>query len=502
MDSSIAAALLTVTETRQADELTIAAGVSGGELIEAAGRGVARVIQRRFAAVPTVVLCGPGLNGGDGFVAARVLRDAGWNVRVGLLGSVDDLGGDTASVAKCWDGPIEQASRSMVEGAGLVVDALFGSGLNRQLEGPVLNLIDAIRERAATGALKVVAVDMPSGVDGDSGEVRGGAAPATLTVSFFRGKPGHYLLPGRAYRGELRVIDIGIPESTLNTIEPTQWRNTPALWSELLPARRASDHKYHRGHAVVAAGGVMTGAAWLAASAARRIGVGMLTIAAPAKVASTYRAVSPGWLVTDCDGSEDFSDAISDPRRNAILVGPGHGLGARTRAYVEAALATSKAVVLDADALTMFAGQFEELAFRIGGPLVITPHDGEFARLFPDLMEFGKLERAKEAANRLGGVVVLKGADTVIAEPGGRAFVNDNAPPWLATGGTGDVLAGTVLGLLAQGMPAFEAAAAAVWLNGAAAEEIGPGLIAEDLPSHLAAMAFRVRGVAEVDSII
>ena len=491
MSFSGVSTLLGIAEMREADRLAIAGGISGGTLVEAAGIQVARTIQRSFAAVPTLVLCGPGLNGGDGFVVARVLSEAGWTVRVGLMGSVDDLTGDAAAAAKRWDGPVEQASRSMIEGAGLVVDALFGAGLNRNLEGPTLNLIAAVRERAATGALKVVAVDMPSGIDGDTGQIRGGAVPAALTVTFFRAKPGHFLLPGREYRGALRVVDIGIPATVLDAIAPTQGLNTPARWGGLLPVRRPRDHKFQRGHAVVAAGDVMTGAARLAATAARRVGAGLLTIAAPAKAAGIYRLAAPGWLVTDCDGAGDFSETLNDPRRNAILVGPGHGLGARTRAYAETALATGKAVVLDADALTMFAGRLEELASRVAGPLVITPHDGEFARLFPDLLDLGKMERAKEAANRLGGVVVLKGADTVIAEPGGRAVVNDNAPPWLATGGTGDVLAGTVLGLLAQGMPAFEAAAAAVWLTGAAAGEVGAGLIAEDLSGHLAAMMVR-----------
>ena len=500
MVSSSASMLLTVAEMMEADRLAMASGISGGDLLEAAGTGVARAIQRGFAPVPTVILCGPGLNGGDGFVVARVLSAAGWTVRVGLLGSLDDLGGDAAAAAKRWAGPIEQASRAMIGEAGLVVDALFGSGLNRDLNGTPLELIEAVRDRVSAGTLAVVAIDVPSGVDGDTGQVRGAAVPAALTVTFCRAKPGHFLLPGREIRGELRVVDIGIPASALDTIAPNQWRNTPAFWAGMLPVRRASDHKYQRGHAVVAAGDAMTGAAWLAAAAARRVGAGLLTIAAPAKAAGIYRSALPGWLVTDCDGPEEFADTLSDPRRNAILVGPGQGLGGRTRAYAEAALATGKAVVLDADALTMFAGQFENLAFRIGGPLVITPHDGEFARLFPDLVEFGKLERAREAANRLGGVVVLKGADTVIAEPGGRALINDNAPPWLATGGTGDVLAGSVLGLLAQGMPAFEAAAAAVWLNGAAAGEVGAGLIAEDLPGQLSAMAARARRLAGIDT--
>jgi hydroxyethylthiazole kinase-like uncharacterized protein yjeF len=397
-----------------------------------------------------------------------------------------DLRGDTALAASRWDGQVEAVSEALLEDAGLVVDALFGAGLNRDLAGKAKAVVEAMQGLASTGALTIVAIDIPSGVDGDSGQIRGAAAAAALTVTFFRAKPGHLLLPGREFCGDLRVVDIGIPGSTLDSIAPAQWRNSPAAWVDVLPVQRLSDHKYKRGHAVIVAGSEMTGATQLAAQAARRVGAGLLTIAAPAKVAGIFRTAMPGVLVSDCDSSEEFSDGLSDPRQNAILVGPGLGLGAHTRRYVEAALATGRAVVLDADALTMFDGMFEELASRIGGPLVISPHDGEFARLFPDLLNLGKLERVKKAAERLGGVVVLKGADTVIAEPGGNALINDNAPPWLATAGTGDVLAGTILGLLSQGVPAFEAAAAAVWLNGAAATSAGFGLLAEDLPSHFA----------------
>ena len=392
------------------------------------------------------------------FIAARVLRSAGWTVRLGLLGALDNLRGDTALAASRWGGPVEAVSEALLEDAGLAVDALFGAGLNRDLDGKAKAIVEAMQGRASTEA---------------------------LTVTFFRAKPGHLLLPGREFCSDLRVVDIGIPESTLDSIARTQGRNRPAAWIDALPVPRPSDHKYKRGRTVIVAGSEMIGAAQLAAQAARRAGAGLLTIAAPAKVVGNFRTATPGVLVFDCDGSEEFSDGLRDPRQNAILVRPGLGLGARTRRYVEAALATGRAVVLDADALTMFDGLFEELAFRIGGPLVISPHDGEFARLFPDLLNLGKLERVKEAAERLGGVVVLKGAYTVIAEPGGNALINGNAPPWLATGRTGDVLVGTILGLLAQGMPVFEAAAAPVWLNEPAASSAGFGLLAEDLPGRL-----------------
>ena len=486
-------ALLTVAEMARADALTIAGGTPGITLMEAAGRGVARCVQRRYVPGPVSVLCGPGMNGGDGFVVARILSEAGWPVRVGLLGSRDRLTGDAALAAQAWAGPVEPVSTALLDGAALVVDALFGAGLNRELAGEALKVIQAARERARDGTLKVVAIDVPSGVEGDTGRILGDAAPADMTVTFFRAKPGHLLLPGRALTGVVRVIDIGIEPSVLDEISPSQGRNGPTSWARGLAQPGMSDHKYRRGHAVIAAGGVMTGAARLAAMAARRIGAGLLTIAPPASAGPLFRSAAPGFLVDDCDTRDECAAVLADPRRNAVLVGPGNGLEARTRDFAEAALDTDKAVVLDADALTLFAGEAEALAERRAGTVVITPHDGEFARLFPDLKGLGKLERTRVAARRSNAVVVLKGADTVIAAPDGTALINANAPPWLATGGTGDVLAGTVLGLLAQGMGGFEAAAAAVWLNGAAAQAIGEGLIAEDIPDHLAAMAVAAR---------
>ncbi len=487
-------ALLTVREMSRADALTIEGGIPGIDLMEAAGRGAARCIQRRYAPVPVTVLCGPGMNGGDGFVVARVLAEAGWPVRLGLLGEVGKLSGDAALAAGAWPGEVEQASPAMLDGAGLVVDALFGAGLNRDLSGTALEIVEALGRVVADGKTKAVAIDVPSGVDGDTGKVRGAAAPADMTVTFFRAKPGHLLLPGRRLAGALRVIDIGISEQVLDVIGPRQGRNSPASWAARLPRPGLDDHKYRRGHAVIAAGAVMTGAARLAAAAARRVGAGLLTIAAPAGTGDLYRGSAAGCLVADCHGPADFEAAVADPRRNAILAGPGQGLGPETRERAETALTSGKSVVLDADALTLFAGEADAMAKRPGGALVITPHDGEFARLFPDLTDLGKLERTRAAATRIDGVVLLKGADTVIAAPNGTVLVNENAPPWLATGGTGDVLAGTVLGLLARGMPAFEAAAAAAWLNGAAANRIGAGLVAEDLPEHLpAVMAEAVR---------
>lgn len=473
-------ALLTVAEMREADRLAIAAGTPGIDLMEAAGEGCAQAIRNRFGPASTVVLAGPGNNGGDGFVVARRLAEWGWPVTVALLGELEALKGDARLAAERWGGPLVRLEPGVVDPVELVVDALFGAGLSRDLDGVARAVVERCRNRIEAGALRSVAIDVPSGVDGDSGAVRGTAAPAALTVTFFRLKPGHLLLPGRTICGPVELIDIGIPDSVLEQIAPRQAANRPAVWRELVPAPSLADHKYTRGHAVVV-GGAMTGAARLAARAARRAGAGLLTVAADPATAAVYAGDAPGVIVVPSPTADDFASLLSDRRKNAVLVGPGNGVGPGTRRRAEVALEVGRATVLDADALTVFAGAVEELAALIGGPIVITPHEGEFSRLFPDLAG-SKLDRARAAAASLGAIVVLKGADTVIAAPDGRALINDNAPPWLATGGTGDVLAGTVLGLLACGMPAFEAAAAAVWINGRAAARFGRGLIAEDLP--------------------
>ena len=475
------AALLTVAEMGEAERRVISAGVPGISLMENAGRGVARAIQRRYEPMAITVLCGPGNNGGDGFIVARELSNTGWPVRLGLLGSASRLSGDAAVSARSWTGEVEPFSPMLLDGAGLVVDAVFGVGLSRNLEGVAHEVIQAL----GAGSARVVAVDIPSGLGGDNGQVYGVVAPADHTVTFFRKKPGHVLLPGRDLCGDVEVVDIGIPNEVLGGIALRQGLNDPTFWLSGLPRTKSGDHKYCRGHGVISGGPELTGATRLASEAARRVGAGLLTVASPGSATMVYRITLPGCLVSDCETADNFADLISDPRRNAVLVGPGHGVDTRTRNFVEVALETARPVVLDADALTVYASSVNSLAASVKGPLVITPHEGEFARLFPDLEGLSKIDRTRAAAAQIGGVVVLKGADTVIAEPCGMALVNDNAPPWLATAGTGDVLAGTILGLLAQGMAAFEAAAAAVWINGDAARCAGEGLLAEDLAIQL-----------------
>ena len=480
-------ALLTPKQMGEADRLTIESGVAGTVLMENAGRAVADAISRRFPPRPVVVLCGPGNNGGDGFVAARILAGRGWPVRLFLLGDRAALKGDAAWAASGWTGTVEKLSVGALDGAELVVDALFGAGLARPIEGVAAEVIKALEEQR----LPVVAVDVPSGTDGASGTIRGVAPQAALTVTFFRRKPGHVLLPGRLHCGEIVLAQIGIDPPVLGKIMPDTAANRPDWWLDGFPWAETQGHKYSRGHALIAGGAQMTGAARLASRAAARVGAGLVTVAAPETAFPVYAAALTGVIVAPIAGVGDFAGLLADKRRNAALIGPGAGTGPETRDKVFKILDLGKSAVLDADALSVFAAQPSDLFRAIRSPCVLTPHEGEFARLFDT--SGNKLERARRAAKTSGGVIVLKGADTVIAAPDGRAAINDNAPATLATAGSGDVLAGLVTGLLTQGMPAFEAAAAAVWLHGAAAHAFGAGLVAEDLIDTLPAVLARLQ---------
>lgn len=489
--------LLTPSEMSRADRLTIDAGTPGIVLMEAAGRAVADAVGHRLPVGSRVlVLCGPGNNGGDGFVAARILRERGYVVRLALLGPRDRLAGDARLAAERWPGPVEVAAAATLapalREARVVVDALFGAGLARPLDGEARAIVEAVDAARRT----VIAIDLPSGIDGATGRVMGEAIRAELSVTFFRMKPGHLLLPGRLHCGKVLVADIGIRPWVLNEIRPALVRDLPELWARDLRAPGLADHKYTRGHAVVVSGPMSrTGAARLAAEAALRVGAGLVTLASPPDALQVNACHLTAVMLARMEGASGLAEILADARRNAVVLGPALGVGEGTAALVAAALAAPAALVLDADALTTIAATpdptFAAIAAR-PAPVVLTPHDGEFARLFPDLDPRGrgadlpKTERAIRAAARSGAVVILKGADTVIAAPEGRAAIADNAPADLATAGSGDVLAGLVGGLLARGLPGFEAACAAVWLHGDCGRRAGPGLIAEDLSRHLA----------------
>jgi ADP-dependent NAD(P)H-hydrate dehydratase / NAD(P)H-hydrate epimerase len=476
-------ALLSCAEMAKADAAAIAAGSYGTELMEAAGRAVVAAIADHYRPQPVIVICGPGNNGGDGFVVARLLKSAGWSVRVALMGTPDALKGDAAWAARLWKGPMGDLATTSLSGRPLIVDALFGAGLNRPIEGAAAGLIGRINAERLT----VVSVDMPSGVNGDSGEVMGVAFTAALTVTFFRAKLGHYSAEGLARCGSLRVADIGIPAKVLDSVVPRAWRNDPAQWAALLRRDSANLNKYSRGHVTILGGAIATGAARLAALAARRAGAGLATIASPQATMAIYQMAEAGNLVVEADDYIAFTHLLADERRNAFVIGPGSGINDRTRGATLAVLASRRAVVLDADALTAFADQPATLFGSVAGPVLMTPHEGEFRRLFPDLAALpSKVERAKQAAERSGATILLKGPDTVIASPDGRAVINGHATAGLATAGSGDVLAGVAGGLMAQGLAPAAAGAAAAWLHGESAYRFRrPGLIAEDLPGLL-----------------
>ncbi len=483
-------ALLTPAEMALADKAAVAGGVSEIALMETAGRAVADAVRRRWSKRPIAVMCGPGNNGGDGFVAARHLAAAGWPVRLGLLGARERLKGAAAHHAARFRGAVEDLSPALLDGAGVAVDAIFGAGLSRPVEGAARGMIEALGSRR----LPSLAVDVPSGLDGATGEIRGVALRAEVTVTFFRKKPGHLLFPGRALCGHLVLAQIGIPDGALESIAPSSFENGPPLWLRAYPWPQPEDHKYRRGHAVIAGGATLTGAGRLAARATGRVGAGLVTVAAPESAWLVYAASLSSAIVRPMRSPEDFRALIADERVRAVLVGPGAGVSPETRTLALTALAAGRATVLDADALTAFAGAPDALFGAINGPTVMTPHEGEFARLFLDKGD--KLARARLAAKRSGAVILLKGPDTVVAAPDGRAAINTSAPPDLASGGTGDVLAGLVAGLLAQGVAAFDAACAACWLHGAAAQQFGPGLVAEDLIETLPAALRRLKALA------
>ncbi|PWR24116.1 bifunctional ADP-dependent NAD(P)H-hydrate dehydratase/NAD(P)H-hydrate epimerase [Zavarzinia compransoris] len=466
----------------EADRLTIAAGTPGTVLMENAGRAVFHAIVARYRPQTVAVLCGPGNNGGDGWVVARLLRDAGFDVRLASLAPAERLTGDAAAMARRWTGPVQAFTPEVLDGAGLIVDAVFGAGLARAIDGAVVGMIRAVRPGQA-----VVAVDLPSGISGETGAELGIAFTADLTVTFFRAKPGHWLYPGRARCGRLVVADIGIDAGCLDAIGPRHALNGPDLWGGAFPLLRTDGHKYDRGHTVVLAGGPLnTGAARLAARAALRCGSGLVTTVAGPEAALVVAAHQTACMVAALEGPADFARFLEDGRRNAVVVGPAAGLDEATFAAALAAVSSGAAAVLDADALTVMKGRAGEIFAARRGPLVLTPHDGEFARVFPALADLpSRAARAAAAARDSGAVVVLKGADSCIAAPDGRVAINGNAPPTLATAGSGDVLAGIVAGLMAQRMPAFEAAAAGVWLHGLAAQGAGRGMIADDLVERL-----------------
>jgi ADP-dependent NAD(P)H-hydrate dehydratase / NAD(P)H-hydrate epimerase len=466
------ASILTVAEMTAADRAAIAAGTSGLTLMERAGAAVADAICGRFSPRRTLVLAGPGNNGGDAYVVARLLQARGFEVRLEALSA--PRSDDAKSAAKAWGGPVHSL-RGTIGDAELVVVGLFGAGLSRPLAGEALRLA-RLSQRIAD---RVVAIDLPSGLSGDTGRPIGEAAfHAGLTVTFHRRKIGHVLQPGRDHCGEVVVADIGLGRTTTKLFE-----NEPDLWLAKFPWPKVTAHKHTRGRLIVVSGDAWkTGAARLAARGGLRIGAGLVTLLSPPEALAINAAHLEAVMLAPFETDQDLAEAAE--AAEAAVIGPAAGVNDDTLANVLALARTGAALVIDADALTIFREDPEELFSVLDRDDVLTPHPGEFERVFPGLLKGAenKVEAAREAARRAGAVVLIKGADTVVAAPDGRAAVNLNGVPWLATAGSGDTLAGFIGGLLAQGMESFEAACAGVWIHAAAGAAFGPGLISEDLP--------------------
>ncbi|MCI4678469.1 NAD(P)H-hydrate dehydratase [Rhodoblastus acidophilus] len=513
--------LLTPAEMGCADSLTIQSGTPGYSLMLRAGKNVAAAASDMLRANEggrIAIYCGPGNNGGDGYVAGRLLREQGFEVAIGALGDPLALRGDAAQAFSDWGGTVVAAETLYPPAYDLIIDALFGAGLSRPLDGAALAIVQRINGSGAP----VLAVDVPSGLDGANGAIGSQCVQARETVTFFRLKPGHVLMPGRRACGNVRLTQIGIEDEVLREIAPKAFLNAPALWRDSFPWPNEAGHKYERGHLVVASGpAIRTGAARLAARAGLRVGAGLVTLASPPEALAVNAAHLTAIMLRSAEGPAQWRELLADRRFSAVVIGPAFGVGEATAEIVETILASAGkdrerpfGLVLDADALTSFQSQSDRLGNIIrnsGAQVALTPHEGEFSRLFShkdkEVDELGqggassststsqiqtqpsdfpcKIDRARAAAGATGAFVVLKGPDTVVASPDGRAGIARNAPPTLATAGSGDVLAGLIGGLLAQGMEGFEACACAVWLHGEAANLFGPGLIAEDLPEIL-----------------
>ena len=475
--------LLTPRQMGLADQLTIDAGVPGIELMEAAGAFLAQVVKKHFENPQSVlVVCGPGNNGGDGYVLARLLSDVGLPVDVFVPLGTENIGGDAKIAFECLSGQVRQIDDPDWSAYALIVDALFGAGLTKDIEGKLGSIVSHINDSPAM----VLAVDLPSGINGETGTICGNAVVSDVTATFFRYKPGHLLYPGKSHCGTTEVGQIGILDTVLAEIGIDTFHNRPELWNSHLPKRKSTQHKYSRGHTLVLSGAITkSGAARLMASAALRMGSGLVTLAGASDVLPINASRLDSVMFAEANDAGEFRHLLKDDRVNCLCLGPGMPPNDTTRLFVSEALGTGKNTVLDAGALSAFDDRqdlfFKQISDR-KRDVIITPHSGEFARLFPELTDLpSKLEMARQAAATANAVVVLKGPDTIVANNCGHAAIASNAPPWLATAGSGDVLTGMIAGLLAQGMQAFEAGCAAVWIHGEAANIIGSSLVSSDL---------------------
>ncbi|MCB1559439.1 MAG: NAD(P)H-hydrate dehydratase [Alphaproteobacteria bacterium] len=478
--------ILSIEQMRQAEEASLSGKTSSYTLMQRAGRAVADIVREQYEKQPVLVLCGSGNNGGDGFIAASELKRKKWNVTVACKLEAEYLEGDVARAAEEWGDDFDTLEKVEIPQDGIIIDAIFGTGLEREITGDAQEVLFALQRTQCP----IVSVDVPSGTYADSGDCQPCTPQAELTITFFRKKLAHVLLPGRVACGEIVIADIGIKDEVLEDVQGSFIReNDPSLgWQDDASTKAFWTHKYHHGHVTVLGGKRLTGAGVLASLSALRIGAGLVSVAAHPEVIDIYRNASPSLMVEPMQEMARFKDHyINDDRRNVLLIGPGAGTenaGALKKVVFDA-VASERYCVLDADALTVFEDDIRTFYKTIGDRCILTPHEGEFERIFPDY-KGSKVERARAAAAKTGAVIVLKGADTVIAAPDGRVVINLTGSGWLATAGTGDVLAGMIAGLAARKVfKLFDAACAAVWMHGKAAELAGPGLISEDMVAKI-----------------
>lgn len=501
--------LLTAAQMRAIETAAIESGqVTGLELMERAGRGVVEAIFEEWPELSktsgtAVVLCGPGNNGGDGFVVARLLKEWGWEVEVFLYGDADKLPTDARTNYEQWCklGTVSPMEDEQPWNVDLYVDAGFGTGATRPMPEAMYWALSVAHQSQLKGS-RLVAVDQPSSICTDSGRYFRPCYddPYDLTVSFHSKKVGHFLAQGPASCGKTVHVDIGLTAEVGR--DAVELVSIESEFSGFL-SKLEDEHKYANGHALIFSGSSgKTGAARLAARGALRIGAGLVTLGVPPAAQMEVAAQVTAIMLQRVADADTLAETLEDKRLNALCLGPGLGLK-RARDLVPVALATGRSTVLDADALTAFADDPATLFEQLHENCVLTPHGGEFARLFPDIAEklkaiptkgpaYSKVDATREAAKRAGCVVLFKGADTVIAAPDGRCAINsadyERSAPWLATAGSGDVLAGFITGLLARGFAPMQAAETAAWLHVECARQFGPGLIAEDLPEQLPAV--------------
>ncbi|MEM6912511.1 MAG: NAD(P)H-hydrate dehydratase [Pseudomonadota bacterium] len=475
--------LLTPVAMAAADQRTIDSGTARGTLIARAARAAFRVLRAQFTRRPVTVLCGPGQNGEDGWMLAALLADAGWPLEIIDLGGglqIDDAAPEGLASYVRPSGVFDPAPTS------LVVDAVLGAGLARPVTGEIAHVFEKLNK----AEVQVLAIDLPSGIDGATGEARGQAVEADVTVTFHRLKPGHLLGDGADHAGRIFLCDIGIaPEAE----DMTAVWNAPCLWKDGLRGNTRETHKYARGHVCVIGGpGLQGGAARLSARAASVSGAGAVTYLSPLSGAE-FAAASFDAVMVKPLGDREALDAFLKERVGAVVLGPGMGHADKAEIVVETVLETKLPCVLDADALTLYEGRTEEFFDRLHGDCVLTPHEGEFSRLFPDL-KGDKRIRTEKAAELSGATVLLKGSTTVIAKTGKPTVISSHGGPELATAGSGDVLAGLIGGFLAKGMTPVKAAAAGAWVHADAARGASPSLNADHLPARIVSVMDALTG--------